>query len=998
MAWTACLYFVVTFFFTLSVWSQEPPTGVKANKFIIKTQIDKSGKAIATTEIEFIVESEVGRTALTNYRVHFSGSKDNFRLLETYSDTMGQKSKVSPGSITVSEHQTLQEGLSDLKQVVIPISGVGIGSRVVISYQITTPAAISGHLSEVLALANDSLAKEEFYLYESDLPIKFISQGVTPYFSEKTYIQKNSKGEPEKYFLEFRPTEIGYATIGKNNETGIIYISTSPDWNSIREYFSSQYQKVWNDRLPQPLQDIVKKIAPLTTPQEQIEVASLELSKIIAYSGNWKSNEGKFIPQKFSSLIKSKMGDCKDYSSALVAILRQVGFEAFPALTFRSRQYLGMEYLEKLKEVPNIASFNHAIVWAKDKNNKVWWVDPTNPLVIAGTIASDILGNFSLILDGASQDVVFLPAENLMPNDTSIEYVIKLNPDNSVESNGKILLNEVSYNSIGLIEKAHGLDFVKNVINYIISPGAKLDMSLKKEAIEKVPRYDFQFVSKSLIYEETKKYKKFYLPHPALVQLHSIEANRASYVGEIGTFKVVTKIEKAQAVETYSEDCYTRTPWFEVDRVVENKEDYILVTDTIKTKQRTISKKQASDADFNEKLNSVHDCTRNMLITLSLDPSLKTEEQLKKEKDLGPDVYSMTEQDAKRIRELSKGAEYSFVGPKKLLKYYSLKLKQEPNNPEYLVRKAQAITDLGYLSGRKYDQAFLEDSISLIDKAYDLKQKKYDKLIYQNRISTHIKQKKYKLAGQDLKVMSESEKEDRFLVYSLSADLAYAQEAYELAEQWLRASEKIAKTQEEKESFYRSMSHVLTGQNKIAEAIKFSEELLKTDPNNAWKYHNVAILYNMQKDYDKVIEYEKKALAITEFGMAKRTLSEAYLAKAFALKPAPPLIDPRLPTSVGVQKIAMAAPVKFDKQSYETLLLESINADSENKECLIELITFYSTEMLQGTDWKTPSQKANIYLEQLRKVDAQHPLLGTLSSVLQMYTKVVEQRLPSKSN
>lgn len=992
MKWTGFLYFLVTTFFSLSVWSQEPPTGLQTNKYIIKTQIDKSGKAIATTDIEFIVESEVGRTALTNYRVHFSGAKDNFRLLETYSDTMGKKSKVSAGSITISEHQTLQEGLSDLKQVVIPISGVGIGSRVVISYQITTPAAIVGHLSEVLALTNDSLAKEEFYLFESELPLKFTSQGLTPYFTEKAYVQKNSKGEPEKYFLEFRPSEIGYATVGKNNETGIAYISTSPDWNSIRGHFYSHYQKVWSDRLPQPLQDIVKKISPLATPKEQIEVAAQELSKTIAYSGNWKTHEGKFIPQKFSNLIKSKMGDCKDYSSALVAILRQVGFEAYPALTFRSRQYLGLEQLEKMKDVPNISFFNHAIVWAKDKNNRVWWVDPTNPLVIAGTVASDILGNFSLILDGSSQDVVFLPTDNLIPNDTTIEYVIKLSPDNTVESNGKVLLNEVSYNSIGLLEKSHGLDFVKNVINYILSPGSKLDMSLKKETQEKVPRYDFQFVSKSLVYEEEKKYKKLYLPHPVAIQVHSIGPNRANYVGEIGTFKVITKVEKSQAIETYAEDCYTRTPWFEADRVVENKENYILITDTVKTKQRTISKKQSSEKDFNEKLNSIHDCTQNVFITLSLDQSVKTSDQLQKEKDLGPDVYSMSEQDAKHIRELSKGPKYSFVGPKKLLKFYSLKLQQEPNNPEYLVRKAQAITDMGYISGRQYDQAFLENSMDLINKAYDLKSKQYDKLIYEHRISTHIKTKNYKLAGQDLKIMSESEKEDRFLVYSLSADLAYAQEAYELAEQWLRASEKIARTQEEKESFYRSMSHVLTKQNKIAEAIKFSEELLKTDPNNAWKYHNVAILYNMQKDYDKVIEYEKKALAIAEFGMAKRTLSEAYLAKAFALKPAPPLIDPRLPTSVGTQKIAVAVPVKFNKQEYENLLLESIKADPENKECLVELVTYYSTEMLQGTDWKTPSQKANVYLDQLRAADSQHPMLGALSSVLQMYTKVVEQR------
>lgn len=978
---------ILFFSFTLNAQVSVASRGLKSNQYTMKTTIDKTGKSIATTNIEYVVESEVGRTNLTNYRIHFSGEKNNFKLLDTYSETAGKKTSVNPKAVVVIDHQTQQEGLSDYKQVIIPISDITIGSRVVISYQVTTPAIITGHLSETLVLTNETLAKIEHYTFESEIPLKVVTKGMQPNFAENQRIEKNAEGKPVKYILELKPTAIGYATEGQPSENGIAFISTSPDWQSIRENFSAKYKKIWEEKLPPALAAIAEKTKKLKTVEEQIEFASQELSKTIAYSGNWTTNNGKFIPQNFTSLVKIKRGDCKDYSSALVAILRQVGFEAYPALTFRSQQHVGREFLEKISDLPNIGSFNHAIVWAQDKDKNVWWIDPTNPLVIAGVVSSDILGNFALVLDNKSQNVTFLPETNSTPNDSTIEYTIKINPDNSVEARGKMLLNGVSYNSIGLIEKSLGLDGVKNVLNYIFNPLAKIDMNIKKIETEKIPNYDFQFISKNLIHEEENKYKFLMLPHSSFMQKQMISANKDSYIGEVGTVKMITKIEKNKAVETFSEDCFARTPWIDADRIVEDKDDHILVTDIVKTKVRTITKSQASEKDFNEKISSLENCASKFRITLFLSPEVKTPEKIKEDTDLGPDVYTMTEENAKKIRDL-RGPEYAYKGPKKLYKYYTLKLKADPTNTEYLARKAQSIVSQGYLYGDKYDQEFLQEAIGLVNKAHDLNQKKYNKLVFINRININILMGNFKEASEDLKMMFNFEKTDRYIVYSLSAELASAQKSFELAEQWVRASEKLVKTSQEKDVFYSNIYNVLLSQKKYDEAIQFQEQRVKSDPQNAWNYHNLAILYKYQKKYEKVVEYENKALSLSNFGAAKKVLSDAYLAQAKELKPSA-AGSSREPSSVSEKKSSPS--LRFDKEKYENLLLKSINADSENKDCLIELTSFYTTEMLQTKEWQEPQKKAELYLNKLKEIDPRNPILPGLAMFLQVNKKILEK-------
>lgn len=65
---------------------------------------------------------------------------------------------------------------------------------------------------------------------------------------------------------------------------------------------------------------------------------------------------GGFVPRDVSQIIETKYGDCKDYTTLMVALLRARGIEATTALISIGNSY-------RLPAVPAVGAFNHAIVY-----------------------------------------------------------------------------------------------------------------------------------------------------------------------------------------------------------------------------------------------------------------------------------------------------------------------------------------------------------------------------------------------------------------------------------------------------------------------------------------------------------------------------------------------------------------------------------------------------------------------------------------------------------
>jgi hypothetical protein len=65
---------------------------------------------------------------------------------------------------------------------------------------------------------------------------------------------------------------------------------------------------------------------------------------------------GGFVPRDVSQIIETKYGDCKDYTTLMVALLRARGIEATTALISLNNSF-------RLPAVPAVGAFNHAVVY-----------------------------------------------------------------------------------------------------------------------------------------------------------------------------------------------------------------------------------------------------------------------------------------------------------------------------------------------------------------------------------------------------------------------------------------------------------------------------------------------------------------------------------------------------------------------------------------------------------------------------------------------------------
>ncbi len=433
----------------LSFAQHQPPMGTEELKQVISTTIKKNGQSIATYEKSYKILTEQARMEHTLARMTYDGSTQKFRLLTAEVVNQGRVQKVDFKEMTTAKMTDPKYGVQDLREVVVPLTRLQVGSTVNLSYQIIGEPVVSGVFDQVLGISNVVLAKDERYIFESLSPLS----KVTVDFDDAYEMIESRKGS--LYRIEVRPTAKAYAEVGKKQLVGSLFLTTGKSWPDLNKAVAPYYEKQLKQPLPPELLNIANEAKKKSTTKMQLEFIATEVSKIVAYSGQWNNKAGKYFPRSSIDVVKSGRGDCKDYSTTMTAILRKLDYQAYPALTTRMRSPEMLEQIPKIMQLPMAGIFNHAIVWMKDSAGVEWWVDPTNPMVIADVILDDILGSLGLILDGRSS-VTLLPRENKIEAVMAVQQKISIDKANEISTVGSVELNPVSYNQMGMIERQLG--------------------------------------------------------------------------------------------------------------------------------------------------------------------------------------------------------------------------------------------------------------------------------------------------------------------------------------------------------------------------------------------------------------------------------------------------------------------------------------------------------------------------------------------------------------
>jgi hypothetical protein len=202
-------------------------------------------------------------------------------------------------------------------------------------------------------------------------------------------------------------------------EPPIVRVSTVLTWDSLYSDSRDSIFSILGRRHAntQPISHYPK-------PGKALDSAVFHLQKFMSDSLRYihiSFNAHKTIPVCPDSILKTKMGDCKDYSTLFISELKSIGLEAFPALVNSSWPFsLSMP-------LPSCDAFNHMIVYVPKHN---WWIDPLYFPIPPEVTPEYLTGLKSLVLFKDSVRIMSIKDNDDSMYNSTIKYEIEISGQN----------------------------------------------------------------------------------------------------------------------------------------------------------------------------------------------------------------------------------------------------------------------------------------------------------------------------------------------------------------------------------------------------------------------------------------------------------------------------------------------------------------------------------------------------------------------------------------
>ncbi len=191
----------------------------------------------------------------------------------------------------------------------------------------------------------------------------------------------------------------------------VLRVSTTEDWGIIVDWYKAKtYQKLESNYI---IDDILKDIIKDgMTDKQKIETIFNYISQNINYSSTSLLQSG-YIPKDSDLTCSSKIGDCKDVATIMIAMLRKIGIESY---------YVLVKVNENTQPfMPLEMEFNHAIV-AYYLDGKINYSDPTTDFYPYYSLNEGDTEAWALLIKDGENKAFRLPANQTDSTKTFTEY------------------------------------------------------------------------------------------------------------------------------------------------------------------------------------------------------------------------------------------------------------------------------------------------------------------------------------------------------------------------------------------------------------------------------------------------------------------------------------------------------------------------------------------------------------------------------------------------
>ncbi len=555
----------------------------------ITVNADGTTETIVTEKIKIL--NERGRDANAKMSLLYNFDSSKLEILEAKT-IVGDQEYVLPASLIEDKPlASAVQGFDQTHQVLLAFPNVMVGSIVSLKYKIILfKPDIPGFYENMISLVNTYIQKGTMQV-SSALPL-YINVN-----NPNNYLTVNSGRKNSKYTLEIKLNKPIFIDImdEKNplinpKEYPWVFIATTDNWTTFAKNYSLAYTEILQQKLPDMYQTIVDQAQNVSDPIQKIELVAALLNENIQYMGDWQTTNGRHIPQALAATAAKRLGDCKDFSTGMVAILQKLGFKANVVLVRRGE---GIYDTNKIIKLPGSFHFNHAMVRV-EVGNRVLWVDPTNFFSIADKVLSDIGDRKALVLDATNNRLEQIPLNS--PEDnviiTTREFDLRYTDLVTVNASMELLgLSAVSMTGAQLSVAQETID------NYIIAKLGDYYNIVEKSVT--APNLGSRVVT-DLIFKASYKEKNMVMQTNAgdalpfvnnyVLDNYIVNPEHVSdiYLGIPRIIQDKVILNNIKVVNTKSLDYALQSPWVDVMRKVVYKKDSVILEQKITIKSSWI--------------------------------------------------------------------------------------------------------------------------------------------------------------------------------------------------------------------------------------------------------------------------------------------------------------------------------------------------------------------------------------------------------------------------
>lgn len=203
-------------------------------------------------------------------------------------------------------------------------------------------------------------------------------------------------------------------------------MSSMSNWQTVNRWFNELF-------IPSQVQsENIKSLAatlfkPEQTNKQKVQTVFNFMQKNIRYIGA-HVNRGGYRPHAASEVLEQAYGDCKDQSVLIIALLKQAGIDAFPAMI---NTYPGAKLNEKLPAL----NFNHMITYVP-LADEVLWLDTSGDTGQFPGIFSNLEDKQAFVVNNEKGLIARLPSSTPQDNSADIDIIFSIvNEEMNVDVN-----------------------------------------------------------------------------------------------------------------------------------------------------------------------------------------------------------------------------------------------------------------------------------------------------------------------------------------------------------------------------------------------------------------------------------------------------------------------------------------------------------------------------------------------------------------------------------